>query len=67
MSYRPDNQALTEPIEKTLEGMKEFESAVICRMSAGNWKDSHIHELVEIMNILNTAKFRLLKVRMDTW
>ena len=67
MSYRPDNQSLEKPGQKIMEGVEEFESAVMERIRSGEWKDSHVEELRAIMGQLNGIKYSLAHLVTTTW
>ena len=67
MTYRPPNQALEEPIEKILEGVKEFDSAVDERIENGDFIVEHLEEIDDLRHDLNKLKIRLSKIRKDTW
>lgn len=67
MSYRPENQALENPIDTILCGFKSFNTAVENRIESGEWKDSHIIELNELRKKFNDLQVDLEKLKRDTW
>jgi len=67
MGYRPDNQALEEPIDKILSGFKAFNSAAEKRIESGEWKADHEKELNEIRKKFMDLQIELEKLKRDTW
>lgn len=67
MGYRPDNQALSEPIEKIIEGFQEFESAVDARIECGEWKREHLERISELANQMRMMRLTLKILHSDTW
>jgi len=70
MSYRPDNQALEEHIDKMLEGLRGFREAVHQRFQetgGDRWSDEHLQEIGDLATELSAFEFRLAKVKSDTW
>jgi hypothetical protein len=67
MSYRPENQALTEPIEKILEGIEQFSMAVHERIKSDEWKRDHIYFLMDIRAKLHLLEPILREVKRETW
>ena len=67
MSYRPDSQSLEKPGVKIMEGIEEFDSAVLERIRSGEWSDSHLTELRTAMLELNRVKYSLAHLVTTTW
>ena len=67
MSIRPDEQNLEDPIDKIIEGMDEFMNATKERIRSGDWKESHIKEIMEISTTLWCLQEKLLRIKEETW
>ena len=67
MSYRPDSQSVETPARKIIEGIEEFESAVMERIRSHDWKDSHIDELKKLNLQLQLLKMDLATLAEDNW
>lgn len=67
MGYRPDDQALVEPIEVILQGMKDFDDAVDKRNESGDWQEEHLKEINDLSVELKRLKFSLVKIKQETW
>jgi len=73
MSYRPDNQSLSEPLRKILagmtEGLTEFSDAVDARIEAGpsEWLTEHIDHIKKVRRKLLKLKDTLTALEQDNW
>jgi hypothetical protein len=61
MSYTPDDQLLSESLEKTIEGINDFISAANNRIdNAKEWKQVHIVEIADLSARLQVLKAELV-------
>lgn len=67
MTYRPDNQALEEPIYMILEGMEKFNSATKERVKSGEWNSDHIDKLNRIRKNFIDLQVQLEILKEETW
>lgn len=67
MSYRPDSQSIETPCRKIIEGIEEFETALMERVRSGEWKQSHITDLQSLALELARVKYTLANVAQETW
>jgi len=66
MSYTPDEQLLTPPIEEALEGLRKTKDAIEARLAdPERWIESHLHELQALMHKIDdlSLELRLTKKR----
>lgn len=67
MSYRDPAQSIEDPVCELVEVINTFCSAVDSRIASGDWKDTHINELVLLVNRLIPIKYDLLRLAKETW
>jgi hypothetical protein len=67
MSVIDNKQALEPAIDKIIEGIKMFSSAVDEREECGEWKPKHIDEICEIDVQLHQIKRDLVRIKLETW
>lgn len=67
MSYRSPDQALEEPIDSILDGIKAFMLAVEARKDSGEWRSEHIKELNELRKKLFLIQIDLEDLKLTTW
>ena len=67
MSYRPENQSIEDPCRAILSGIEDFECAVNERVGSGDWKNSHIAEIVDLAKELSFLKYRFMQLAEETW
>lgn len=67
MSYRPDNQALEEPIDNLLKAVEFFQKQSQNRIESDDWSEEHIDQLVSLKKDLLDLQVRLLRLRSQTW
>jgi hypothetical protein len=67
MSYRPPEQALTEPIGKISIGIDGFCAAVLARAKTGDWEEEHIDKINTLAGELRDIQIRLLRVGEANW
>lgn len=64
---RPDNQSLSEPLDKILQGIKEFSDATAERIRSDDWVDSHKADLSHIRGKLLELETDLCRLRKENW
>ena len=65
MSYTPDDQQLSQPIDSIVAGIDEFCKSANKRIdNPSEWSSDHLDELVDIVTAL--AQFRLRLRRLQT-
>lgn len=67
MSDRPDEQALEPPISKMVDGIDELGLTFDARNSSGDWSVEHKDELAALKVDLVKMRFRLTRLRRETW
>lgn len=68
MSVREASQALTEPIEKLLVAIREFETAATNRiLDVRGWQRDHREELAGLVGELQTLRFKLAELKENVW
>lgn len=66
MSYTPEDQLFEKPIEKLLEGIKEFDEVVDKRFESNDWSEDHIKTIEELSLDLKRIRRRLHKLKNET-
>lgn len=68
MTVRPPEESLEPGITKILSGIELFSEAVTRRYYADDpWHEDHLRDLSELDSILTDLKYRLHKLKRDTW
>lgn len=71
LSYRPDNQAIGERADDLLQAIldhsDELIRAINNRALSGEWKESHIEELSDVINDIQNLKIKLVKISQNNW
>lgn len=61
MGYTPEEENIQDPIEKILEGIKEFQDASDKRLDNDEYKDIHKHDLKNMKKDLIDVAYDLRK------
>lgn len=67
MAYRPQNEALEEPIDKILQGIQEYNNAVDRRIKSNEWTIKHINQINATRLRLLAIQIELVQIKADTW
>jgi hypothetical protein len=67
MTYRPQNQSIEGPATTIVAAIKDFEDAVEERAMDGEWKSSHLDEIIDMAADLGSLKHRLIRLARETW
>jgi hypothetical protein len=60
MSYTPDNQKLSDPLEKAASALEELASPIRERLKNPNeWKDDHLVELASLLKEVTSLEVKL--------
>lgn len=60
MSYTPDNQRLSDPLEKAASALEELASPIRERLKNPNeWKDDHLVELASLLKEVTSLEVKL--------
>jgi len=60
MSYTPEEQLLTPPIEEALEGLRKTKDAIEARLSdPDRWSVSHLYKLQGLMHKIDKLSLEL--------
>lgn len=60
MSYTPENQMLSDPLEKAASALEELASPIRERLKNPNeWKDEHLIELASLLKEVTSLEVRL--------
>ncbi len=60
MSYTPDNQRLSDPLEKAASALEELASPIRERLkNPSEWKDDHLIELASLLKEVTSLEVKL--------
>lgn len=72
MSYRPAEQALSDPLSDLLniisrESLHDLTNAIHEREDSGEWNSIHIDELNDLLIDLRKLRIKVKKLKSDNW
>ncbi len=67
MSYRDPAQSIEEPARDLIRAIGVFCDAVDARVESRRWQDTHISELILLVNRVVPLKYEFLRLAAENW